>query len=131
MGKGADFLREAGVYFIATSHEGQPELRPFGSNMEYQGKFYFSMGKSKKVFQQITSNPKISISAMKVNRDWIRIYGKAVLDESEEARNHCFDQAPRIKVMYQGNLSECGFFYLEEALCLVYEAGKDPVEVDL
>ena len=55
MGKGAEFLREAGVYFIATSDEGQPQLRPFGSNMEYNGEFYFSMGRSKNVIKQMIS----------------------------------------------------------------------------
>ena len=83
MGKGVEFLKEAGVYFIATSDEGQPQLRPFGSNLEYNGRFYFSMGRRKEVFRQMTTNPKVSLAAIKPNRDWIRIIGDAVLDDSE------------------------------------------------
>lgn len=131
MGKGAEFLREAGVYFIATSDDGQPQLRPFGSNMEYQGRFYFSMGRSKNVFRQIIGNPKVSIAAVKPNRDWIRIVGEAVLDESEEAKNYLFEQNPRIKDIYKGNPSEVAMFYLKNTVCTINEAGKEPAQAEL
>ncbi|MDR0468817.1 MAG: pyridoxamine 5'-phosphate oxidase family protein [Peptococcaceae bacterium] len=131
MGKGVDFLKEAGVYFIATSDGGQPQLRPFGSNMEYQGRFYFSMGKSKKVFEQITANPKVSIAAIKPNRDWIRITGEAVLDESEEAKSYLFEHNPRINDIYKDRPGEAAMFYLSNATCVVNESGKAPEEIDL
>jgi uncharacterized pyridoxamine 5'-phosphate oxidase family protein len=131
MGKGAEFLAEAGGYFIATSDNGQPQLRPFGSNMEYQGRFYFSTGRSKKVFSQIMSNPKISLSAMKPNRDWIRIIGEAVLDEGEEVVNYFSEQNPRIRDNYRDNPSELALFYLTNVTCILVESGKDPTEIDL
>ena len=131
MGKGAEFLKEAGVYFIATSDEGQPQLRPFGSNMEYNGRFYFSMGRSKKVFKQMINNPKISIAAVKPNMDWIRIVGEAVPDESEEARGYLLEHNPRIGEIYKDNAPEAAFFYLTNVTCLIIEAGKDPAPIDL
>ena len=131
MGKGIAFLQEAGVYFIATSDKDQPQLRPFGSNMEYQGRFYFSMGRSKAVFQQMVSNPKVSIAAIKPNRDWIRILGNAVLDESAEARDYFFEQSPRIRDIYKDKLAEAAIFYLSDVTCTIFEAGKDPVQADM
>ena len=131
MGKGAEFLREAGVYFIATSDDGQPQLRPFGSNMEYNGRFYFSMGRSKNVFKQMIKNPKISIAAIKTNRDWIRITGEAVLDESDEVKNYLFENNPRINDIYKDRPGEVAMFYIENAVCLVNESGKEPVAAEL
>ena len=131
MGKGTDFLKEAGVYFIATSENGQPQLRPFGSNMEYKGRFYFSMGRSKNVFRQIISNPKVSIAALKPDRDWIRIIGEAVLDESEDAKNYLLENNPRIKEIYKDNPTEIAMFYLVNVTCTINESGKEPVQADL
>ena len=131
MGKGVEFLKEAGTYFIATSDEGQPQLRPFGSNMEYEGRFYFSMGRSKNVFKQMIANPKVSIAAMKPNRDWIRIIGEAVLDDSEEAKAYLLENNPRIGEIYKDNPGEVAMFYLTNATCVVNESGKDPQPIDL
>ena len=131
MGKGIEFLKEAGTYFIATSDDGQPQLRPFGSNMEYKGRFYFSMGRSKNVFKQMISNPKVSIASMKPNRDWIRIIGEAVLDESEDAMNYLLEQNPRIREIYKDNQAEAALFYLTKVTCVINEAGKAPAEIEL
>ena len=131
MGKGIEFLKEAGVYFIATSDDGQPQLRPFGSNLEYNGRFYFSMGRKKEVFKQMIANPKVSIAALKQNRDWIRIIGEAVLDEGEEVRNYLYEQSPRIKEIYKDDPSELAMFYLDNATCIVNESGKAPEKIDL
>ena len=131
MGKGVEFLKEAGVYFIATSDDGQPQLRPFGSNMEYKGRFYFSMGRSKNVFKQLMSNPKVSIAAIKPNRDWIRIIGEAVLDEGDDVKNYLLEQNPRIKDIYKDNPGELAMFYLTNASCSVTEGGNAPAQIEL
>ena len=131
MGKGIDFLKEAGVYFIATSDDGQPQLRPFGSNLEYEGRFYFCMQRSKNVFKQITANPKVSIAALNPNRDWIRIIAEAVLDESEAVKNSLFESSPRMREMYKDDTSELAMFYLANATCIINESGKEPAQVEL
>jgi len=131
MGKGIEFLKEAKMYFLATCDNGQPQLRPFGSNMEYKGRFYFSMGRQKNVFKQIRANPKISISAIKSNNDWIRITGEAVLDEDEEIRAILFEQAPMIKEIYKDRLPEAAFFCLTKESCEIIEGGKEAVKVEL
>ena len=131
MGKGIEFLKEAGAYFIATCDDGQPQLRPFGSNLEYNGRFYFSMGRSKNVFKQIIANPKVSIASLKPNRDWIRITGEAVLDEGEDVRNYLFEQNPRIKDLYKDNPAELSMFYLTNVVCVINENGKAPEPTEL
>jgi uncharacterized pyridoxamine 5'-phosphate oxidase family protein len=76
-------------------------------------------------------NPKVSIAAIKPNRDWIRITGDAVHDESEEAKNYLFAQNPRIKDIYKDNPSEVAMFYLTNIVCVINEAGKEPAQAEL
>ena len=131
MASAAEFLREAGVYFIATTDGDQPHLRPFGSNMVHDGKFYISTGGTKAVYTQMKANSKVSLSAMKPNRDWIRIVGKAIEETDTEAKAALIDSNPRLKEMYANNPDEFVAFRIDDALCTVFEAGKEPAELPL
>ena len=54
----------AGVYYLATSEDNQPHVRPFDKAAEVDGKIYIATGANKKVFQQILENPRIEIFAL-------------------------------------------------------------------
>lgn len=96
MSKTYDFLKECGIYYIATVNENAPAVRPFGAVMEYDGELYISTAKYKSVYEQFIKNNRIQIVALKTGtRDWIRIDGKiveihnldikqAMLDDSEK-----------------------------------------------
>lgn len=47
------FLKDAGVWYLATDEDGQPHVRPFGSQMIYNGKLYFQTGLKKEVAKQL------------------------------------------------------------------------------
>ena len=53
-----DFLKKAGVYFLATVDGDQPEVRPFGTAEIIDGKLYIQTGHVKPVAKQIAANPK-------------------------------------------------------------------------
>ena len=42
------FLKEAGVYYLATVDGDQPRVRPFGTALVYEGKLYIQTGRKKK-----------------------------------------------------------------------------------
>lgn len=54
----------AGVFYIATSENGQPHVRPFDGAAVLDGKFYIGTNNSKAVFNQIKENPKVEIFSM-------------------------------------------------------------------
>ena len=58
-----NFLKEAGVYYLATVEGDQPRVRPFGTANIFEGKLYIQTGKIKPCSQQILANPKVEISA--------------------------------------------------------------------
>lgn len=49
MEKVYEFLKNAGVYYIATVDGDQPHVRPFGTVNIFDGKLYIQTGKSKDV----------------------------------------------------------------------------------
>jgi uncharacterized pyridoxamine 5'-phosphate oxidase family protein len=59
-----EFLKKARTYFLATTENDQPKVRPFGTINIFENKLYIQTGRKKNVARQIFSNPKIAISAM-------------------------------------------------------------------
>ena len=50
------FLKEAGVYYLATVDQDKPKVRPFGTAEIFEGHLYIQTGKKKDVFKQIENN---------------------------------------------------------------------------
>ena len=47
------FLKECGVYYLATIDNDKPRVRPFGTLEIFEGHLYIQTGKSKNVSKQI------------------------------------------------------------------------------
>ena len=47
MQKVVDFLKDTGVYYLATVEGDQPRVRPFGTAHIFEGKLYIQTGKVK------------------------------------------------------------------------------------
>ena len=87
------FLKEAGVYYLATVEGDQPRVRPFGTANIFEGKLYIQTGKIKPCSKQILANPKVEISAFHEGT-WIRIAGQLVEDDRFEAKKSMLDAYP-------------------------------------
>ena len=86
----ADFLKAAGVYYLATVEGDQPRVRPFGTANIFEGKLYIQTGKVKPVSQQIHANPKAELCAFK-DGQWLRVACELVEDDRVEARQSMLD----------------------------------------
>ena len=71
------FLKECGVYYLATVEGDQPRVRPFGTAEIFEDHLYIQTGKKKDVFKQIEANNNVEICAFKDGK-WIRVTGKLV-----------------------------------------------------
>ena len=109
-----NFLKEAGVYYLATVEGDQPRVRPFGTIDLFEGKLYIQTGKVKPVAHQMKQNPKVEISAMYEGK-WIRIAAEAVLDERVEAQAHMLAAYPSLARMYQPGDGNTEVYYLKNA----------------
>ena len=111
MEKIANFLKDSGVYFLATCEGDQPRLRPFGSVALVDGKLYFTTNNQKKVFDQMIENPKVEISAMGKDYGWIRISGEVKHDDSLLARQKVIDAQPSLTSIFSADDGKMAVFY--------------------
>ena len=114
MQKVVDFLKEAGVYYLATMDGDQPRVRPFGTAHIFEGKLYIQTGKVKPTSKQIAANPKVEICAFK-DGTWLRLCGELVEDDRTEARKSMLNAYPELRSMYDENDGNTQVFYFKNA----------------
>ena len=115
MSKVFDFIKEAGIFYLATTDGDQPKIRPLGAVIEADGKVIFGVGTFKDVYKQLTANPKVEIVACKPNAHWIRYTGKVVFETDDK---YAAEMIPafHLEAVYNeqtGNKLAC--FHLEDA----------------
>ena len=122
------FLKEAGVYYLATAEGDQPRVRPFGTAHIFDGKLYIQTGKKKAVAKQIAANPKVEISAFKDGK-WLRLSGELVEDDRREARVSMLDAYPELKAMYDPDDGNTVVYYFKNATAVFFSFGAAPETV--
>jgi uncharacterized pyridoxamine 5'-phosphate oxidase family protein len=123
------FLKDAGVYYLATVEGDQPRVRPFGTVNIFEGKLYIQTGKTKPTSQQLKANPKAEISAFH-NGTWIRVAGQLVEDDRSEARKSMLDAYPNLRAMYHEDDGNTQVLYFENAVATFssFTAAPETVE---
>ncbi len=120
------FIKNAGHYFIATTENDQPRVRPFGTVLVYEGKLYIQTGKKKQVFQQIVKNPKVELCAYN-GKEWIRLSGTLVNDDRREVKAAMLDAYPSLKTMYSPDDDNTAVLYFKDATATIYTFAAEPV----
>lgn len=124
-----EFLKNCGVYYLATIEENQPRVRPFGTVDIYNDRIYIQTGKVKAVAQQMKANPKIEISAMAQDGRWIRLSAEAVLDDDIKVQEHMLDEYPDLKAIYQPGDGNTEVYYLKNAVAQICSFTEAPYEI--
>ena len=130
MQKVVDFLKDAGVYYLATVEGDQPRVRPFGTAHIFEGKLYIQTGKVKPTSKQIAANPKVEICAFK-DGTWLRICGELVEDDRTEARKSMLDAYPELRGMYNENDGNTQVFCFKNATATFSSFTAEPEVITL
>lgn len=103
MKKAFEFLNTHPVpFYVATTENGQPRVRPQSFVMEHNGELFFVTGKQKEVFMQLQENPFVEIcSAVNSQTEWLRIRGEVVFVEDIELKRKAFEIMPLLEKAYQ------------------------------
>ena len=125
-----EFLKSAGVYYLATVEGDQPRVRPFGTIDIFEDKLYIQTGKVKPVAHQMKANPKVELSAMTPDGKWISIAAEAVLDDNIEAQTHMLDAYPNLKAMYQPGDGNTEVYYLKNAVAQICSFTEPPKTIE-
>lgn len=121
-----EFLKQCGVYYLATMDGDQPRVRPFGTIDVFEGKLYIQTGKVKNVANQLKANPKVELSGMAADK-WIRVTAEAILDENIEAQKHMLESFPNLKDMYQPGDGNTEVYYLKNATAQICSFTAEPI----
>ena len=124
-----EFLKECGVYYLATVEGNQPRVRPFGTAEIFEDYLYIQTGKNKDVFKQIEVNPNVEICAYKDDK-WIRISGKLILDDRTEPKKDMLDKNPMLRSMYDENDDNTAVLYFESAIATIYSFTEPPKVIE-
>ena len=124
-----DFLKKAGIFYIATMDGDQPRVRPFGAVDVFEDKLYIQSGKRKAVSKQIEKNPKVEICAF-MDGKWLRLSGELVEDDRREARKHMLDAYPSLRAMYNEDDGNTLVLYFRNARAVFSSFGEPPVTVE-
>jgi uncharacterized pyridoxamine 5'-phosphate oxidase family protein len=110
-----DFLTSNKVFFVATTENNIPHVRPFGFVMDCGGKLTFCTSNQKDVYKQLVTNPNVEISCVDAKNNTLRICGKAVFATSEETQRKALEVMPALGGLYSVGDEKFQIFYLDEA----------------
>lgn len=123
------FLKDAGVYYLATAEGNQPRVRPFGTAHIFEEKLYIQTGKVKPCSKQILKNPKVEICAFH-HGTWVRIAGELAEDDRVEAKKSMLDAYPNLRGMYDENDGNTQVLYFKNAVATFSSFGGVPETVE-
>ena len=120
-----EFLKECGVYYLATIDGDKPKVRPFGTAEIFENHLYIQTGKSKQVSKQIEKNPYVELCAFKDGK-WVRVSGKLIRDERIEAKKDMLDKNPNLRTMYNEFDDNTEVLYFESGTATFSSFTEEP-----
>ena len=122
-----DFLKEVGVYYIATVENGEPRVRPFGTVNIFEDKLYIQTGMKKNCFKQMNGKV-VEICAFK-DGTWLRLTGTLIHDERIEPQEDMLNHYESLKGMYKAGDGNNAVLYFQNAKAVFNSFGKAPKEI--
>ena len=124
-----EFLKKAGVFYLATVDGDKPRVRPFGAINIFEDKMYIQTGKVKNVSKQMQMNPNVEICAFTEGK-WLRVEAKVVRDDRREAKVSMLEANPSLKGMYSADDDNTEVLYLENAKATFYSFTEEPKTIN-
>lgn len=96
------FIQECGYFFLATSVDDQPRLRPFGMIHANDQSLFIATDKRKSVYTDLQKNPKVELASFSSEtRQWLRIRGKVEAEGSLQIREEMMDVYSNLRRAYR------------------------------
>jgi len=116
-------LEKFGTYHIATvDKEGKPHVRPFGSKLFLDGKIFISCSLPKNVYDQMSANGAIEISACGDGMEWLRISATAreVTDAAEKQNVYANSPYAAPDSRMKREINEVAFFEIAKGTATLH-----------
>lgn len=76
------YLSAVPAWYLATSVNDQPHVRPFSFAAEQDGKIWFCTATTKDVWDELVANPKFEATAWWPGHGWLILRGRAGLEDT-------------------------------------------------
>ncbi|MDR2957378.1 MAG: pyridoxamine 5'-phosphate oxidase family protein [Coriobacteriales bacterium] len=110
------YLTAIPAWYLATSVDNRPHVRPFSFAAVEDGKVWFCTSKGKDVYDELLINPWFELSAWQPGHPWVVVAGKAVFAEpSVQLREDGFEHMVGLGEAHESaNDGRLVFFYIAE-----------------
>lgn len=112
------YLTSIPAWYLATSVNDQPHVRPFSFAAEQDGKIWFCTATTKDVWHELVENPKFEATAWWPGHGWLILRGHAGLVDkaNDDIRRAGFEHLTALGETYDGpNDPTLVFFSAEDA----------------
>ena len=118
------YMTAVPAWYLATSVDGQPHVRPFSFAAQADGKLWFSTSRDKDVWRELEANAKFELSGWKPGECWIVVEGEAELADDEvcpdEVRQAGFEHMVGIGEHHDSpNDGRLAFFSVKNGTCRI------------
>lgn len=115
------FICECGYFFLATSVDDKPRLRPFGMIYSNDTFLFIATDKRKSVYSDLQKNPNMEMACHNPNtHKWIRISGKVEREGSQLIKEEMMRMYPNLARVYHGE---------EEMFLVIYRILIDDIRI--
>ena len=99
-----DYLTNVRAWYLATSVDGQPHVRPFSFVAVQDGRLWFCTAKTKDVYQELEINPKFEATSWWVGHGWLILRGVADLNDqvNDDIRREGYEHLTGLGETYDG-----------------------------
>jgi len=92
------FIRECGYFFLATSVQDKPRLRPMGMILSDGRSLFLATDTRKSVYADLICNPQVELASYNLNtRRWLRLSGRAEPETAQNIRDEMLALYPMIR----------------------------------
>ena len=128
-----DYLTAVPAWYLATSVDGQPHVRPFSFAAIDGGRLWFCTATTKDVWEELTANPRFEATSWWPGHGWLILRGRAgLIDEvGEETRRAGYEHLTRLGERYDGPRDPTlTFFSVEDARAWICDHDEwNPIEL--
>lgn len=131
------YLKEAKIFYLATSSDNKPSIRPIGGKpgfdgngfVELDGKLYFYTDNRKSMYKQMVNNPYVAMTFL-VSKGFVRVYAECVFDDNMDAKKAMLSENQILTNLYNANDDYFKVYYMKDVEAYLYSVGQEPVKLN-
>ena len=126
-----EFLQKSKVFYLATSENNVPHVRPMGFIMECGGKLAFMTDNTMALCKQLAANPQVEICAIDENMNTLRICGTVKFATTPDTQKKVLEVMPSLANSYSVGDGKLEVFYLDEGKAVCSSMSGEKKELPL